>query len=64
MVTITVKVDALPEQAQGIKEALAVFLEQFGDTRVVEVKAPVPWQMSLFGNYGKGGESREAHAGL
>lgn len=50
MLTITVRVDALPEQAQGIKEVLAMFLEQFGDSRVVEVKAPVFWQASLFGN--------------
>lgn len=56
MLTITVKVDALPGDAQGVKECLAMFLEQFGDAQVVEVKAPVPWQTSLFGNW-KGGET-------
>lgn len=49
MLTITVRVDALSEQAQGVKESLAMFLEQFGDTQVIEVKAPAVWQTSLFG---------------
>ena len=58
MLTITVKVDALPEQAQGVKEALAMYLEQFGDAQVVEVKSPVFWQASLFGN-ARGGDGAE-----
>lgn len=52
---ITVKVDALPELAQGVKEDLAMYLERFGDTRVLEVRYETPWQQSLFGNV-KGGE--------
>lgn len=54
MVTVIVKIDALPEMAQGIKEDLAMHLEQFGDAKVVEVKAVMPWQTSLFGNCKKG----------
>lgn len=48
---------ALPEQAKGIEEEIAMCLEKFGDLEAVrvEVKAPVVWQESLFGNYGKGG---------
>lgn len=49
MLTITIKVDALSEDAQGVKECLAMYLEQFGRAEVVEVKAPVPWQDTLFG---------------
>lgn len=64
MLTITVKVDALPEMAQAVKEDLAMYLEQHGDAQVVEVRAVMPWQMSLFGNCQKGGKCREAHAGL
>ena len=50
MITITLKVDALPGEAQGVKECIAAELERFGAVRVVEVKADVPWQLSLFGN--------------
>lgn len=56
-VTVTVKVKALPEQAKGIEEEIAMCLEKFGDLEAVrvEVKAPVVWQTSLFGNCGKEG---------
>lgn len=38
VLTITIEVDAPAGQAIGIKEHLAMLLEQYGDTRVVEVK--------------------------
>lgn len=38
MLKITVEVDAKSFQAQGTKESLAMFLEQFGDARVVSVE--------------------------
>lgn len=37
MLTITIKVDAPPGQAIGIKEHLAMCLEKYGDTRVVSI---------------------------
>lgn len=52
MLTIVLKVDALPDEVQAVKETLGMYLEQFGDCRVVEVKAPVYWQASLFGHVG------------
>ena len=36
---ITVKVDAPLHMAQGIKEALAMQLERYGDTKVLEIRA-------------------------
>ena len=38
MLIITIHVDAPAGQAIGIKEDLAVYLEQFGDTRVVSIE--------------------------
>ena len=37
MIRIVVEVDAPAGQAIGIKEDLAMYLEQFGDARVVEI---------------------------
>ena len=37
MLTITIKVNAPPGQAIGIKEHLAMCLEKYGDTRVVSI---------------------------
>lgn len=37
MLTITIQVNARPGQAIGIKEDLAMYLERFGDARVVSV---------------------------
>lgn len=37
MLTITVQVNAPAGQAVGIKEDLAMYLERFGDARVVSV---------------------------
>ena len=38
MLRITVDVDALGVDAQGVKEKLAMDLERFGDVRVVKVE--------------------------
>lgn len=36
---IVIKVDAPLHMAQGIKETLAMQLEKYGDTRVLEIRA-------------------------
>lgn len=33
MLTITIQVNATPDMTQGVKEALAEYLERYGDTR-------------------------------
>ncbi len=38
MVVVVIEVDAPGWAAQGIKEQLAMYLERFGDTRVVRVE--------------------------
>lgn len=56
MLRIVVEVSCHHSMAQGIKEHLAMVLERFGDTRVVEVSsghfephhAQVPLQCSIF----------------
>ena len=52
---IVVEVDRPTGQAIGIKEALAMYLEQFGDVRVLEIKEVPVEQMKLegVGLYGK-----------
>lgn len=37
MLSITVEVNAPGWMAQGVKESLAMYLERFGDARVVDV---------------------------
>lgn len=37
MLTITIQVDAPGWAAQGIKEHLAMYLEMYGDTKVIEI---------------------------
>lgn len=52
MLTITIKVNAPPGRAIGIKEDLAMYLERYGDTQVVSVvpePAALGTQMDLFG---------------
>lgn len=44
---ITIKVNAPAGQAIGIKEDLAMYLERFGDSRVVSVEEVTPQQLSL-----------------
>lgn len=45
MLIITIQVNARPEQAIGIKEDLALYLERYGDARVVSVEATQQRQM-------------------
>ena len=47
MLTITIEVNAPAGQAIGIKEHLAMVLERFGDTRVVEIREMKPDQMKM-----------------
>lgn len=47
MLIITIKVDAPAGQTIGIKEDLAMYLERFGDSRVVSVEEVTPQQLSL-----------------
>ena len=47
MLFITIRVDAPPGQAIGVKENLAMYLERFGDVAVVAVKEITPQQISL-----------------
>ena len=49
MIIITVEVDAPTGQAIGIKEDLAMYLEKFGDTRVVDIREVIPQQMKMGG---------------
>lgn len=49
MLTITIKVNAPPGQAIGIKEDLAMYLERFGDAQVVEVREARPEQIRMEG---------------
>lgn len=54
MLTITVQVDAPVGMAQGVKEALGMFLERFGDARVTSVTETAPEQMKIGGEAGNG----------
>ena len=47
MITIVIEVDAPEGQAIGIKEDFAMYLEQFGDARVVEVRSDGGEQLRL-----------------
>lgn len=47
MLIITIHVDAPEGQAIGIKEDLAMYLEQFGDARVVSIKEQLPEQIKI-----------------
>lgn len=49
MLYIIVAVDRPAGQAIGIKEDFAMYLEKFGDARVVEVREVVPSQMQIGG---------------
>ena len=48
MLIITLHVDAPAGQAIGIKEDLAMYLEQFGDTRIVSIQEVNPEQLSIY----------------
>lgn len=47
MLIITIEVDRPSGQAQGIKEDLAMYLERFGDSRVVSIEERLPEQMKM-----------------
>lgn len=47
MLIITIQVNAPPDAAQSVKEALAMWLERFGDARVVSVTVDRPEQMDM-----------------
>lgn len=53
MLTIVAEVNAPSWAAQGVKEHLAMCLEQFGDVRIVEIRENLPEQMTM-GTEGKG----------
>lgn len=50
MLTITIQINATPGQTIGIKEDLAMYLERFGDARVVSIEERQPQyrQMELY----------------
>lgn len=47
MLKITALVNAPSGCSQGIKEDIAMFLERFGDTRVISIEEEFPEQMSF-----------------
>ena len=47
MLTITFQVNAPPDQTISVKEQLAMYLEQFGDIKVVSVQETVPEQLKI-----------------
>lgn len=49
MLTVVVRVNAPQGAAQGVKEALAMWLERYGDARVVSVTEDEPEQMRMEG---------------
>ena len=49
MLRIVVKITNEVDDAQGVKEKLAMDLERFGDVRVVEVRGAEPEQMQIEG---------------
>lgn len=55
MLIITVHVNAPAGQAIGVKEDLALYLERFGDARVVSVveEGPEQLRMDEGGSYGE-----------
>lgn len=50
MLILTIQVDAPDGSAQAVKEHLAMYLERFGDTKVLSIKEEIPQQMRL-GNH-------------
>lgn len=49
MIRVVIEVDAPTGQAIGVKETLAMWLERYGDTRVVAVEEIRPQQMRIGG---------------
>lgn len=55
MITITVQIDAPAGQAIGIKEDLAMYVEKYGDTKVISVVENEPEQLRI------GGKNEKIH---
>lgn len=55
MVLITLSVDAPAGTAEGVKEAVACYLERFGDVKVVSVTEQLPEQLTFGRPYGDPG---------
>lgn len=49
MLRITVEITSEVEDAQGVKEKLAIELERYGNVRVVEVRSIEPEQIRMEG---------------
>lgn len=47
MLFITIAVNAPPGQAIGIKEDFAMYLERFGDSKVIDIREELPEQLKL-----------------
>ena len=47
MLIITIQVNAPEGYAQAVKEALGMYLERYGDTRVVSIEEKLPEQMTF-----------------
>lgn len=54
MLEIKIIVDAVDGEAQGVKEALGMYLERWGKARVVEVREIKAEQMEMKGVAGGG----------
>lgn len=62
MLTITIECDAPTGSAIGVKEDLAMYLERFGDCRVVSIVETQPEQMKLMERGKKDGRKTDVHA--
>lgn len=49
VIIITLQVNAPAGSAQGIKEALAMYMEYFGDTKVLKIEEVLPEQIQMEG---------------
>lgn len=47
--TILLDANIVPEQIQEVKESLAMFLEQWGDVKIVGIREEQPAQISMTG---------------
>lgn len=47
MLIITLQVNAPQGSIQAVKETLAMYVERFGDTRIISVKEELPQQIGM-----------------
>ena len=59
MIEMVIQVDAPPGAEHAVKEALAMYLEYFGDTRVISIKEIQPEQMQMGLNLRAGQQQRK-----